>query len=212
MQTRLRDRWMGLWSSLGHTGDPAALFEDLASRYSEPHRAYHTLAHLEHCFRELDAVLEDVDGVTASNRTAVEFALWYHDVIYDTRAKDNEEQSALYADRVLSRAMCIAANPQLVASYIAVTAHNSEPKFRDEQIVLDVDLAILGQSPALFDEYEQQIRKEYEWVPEEAFRTRRSRILQGFLDRPRIYNLKYFQDKYEAQARENLKRSIGALA
>ncbi|MEK7510660.1 MAG: N-methyl-D-aspartate receptor NMDAR2C subunit [Patescibacteria group bacterium] len=213
MNTVLRDRWLQLWSGLGYEGDALALYEDLERRYSEPHRAYHTLAHLEHCFRELNEAFRDDDGISLGSnaRVTVELALWYHDVFYDTRANDNEERSALFAEQVLTEARCFYANPGLVASYIRVTAHTKEPLFFDEKLVLDVDLAILGQPEEAFDEYERQIRLEYEWVPADAFRSGRAAVLQRFLDRTTIYNLQYFQRKYEARARENLKRSLSAL-
>ena len=79
-------------------------------------------------------------------------------------------------------------------------------------MLLDVDLAILGAPPALFDAYEQQIGREYQAVPPAAFRRNRRRILQGFVDRPRIYHTAAFRDTREAQARANLQRSIQALA
>lgn len=75
-----------------------------------------------------------------------------------------------------------------------------------------MDLAILGAPPALFDHYEQQIVREYQAVPPAAFRSNRRRILQGFIDRPRIYHTAAFHDTREAQARSNLRRSIQALA
>ena len=62
-----------------------------------------------------------------------------------------------------------------------------------------------------FDEYEQNIRREYSWVPEDQFRQGRSAILQMFLDRDSIYLTDFFKGKYESQARENLQRSIDAL-
>jgi predicted metal-dependent HD superfamily phosphohydrolase len=39
----------------------------------------------------------------------------------------------------------------------------------------------------------------------------RSAVLQGFLNRPRIYGTRWFHDRYEAQARANLHRALTAL-
>ena len=74
------------------------------------------------------------------------------------------------------------------------------------------DLAILGSAPARFDEYERQIRQEYSWVDEAVFRSVRGKILQEFLARPSIYSTMGFRDRLENSARENLNRSIAALA
>ena len=81
----------------------------------------------------------------------------------------------------------------------------------DEQLLVDVDLAILGAPPDRFDEYETQVRREYAHVPETDFRARRKRILEGFLSRPRLYATAAFFDSHEQQARANLRRSIGRL-
>ena len=59
------------------------------TRLWRAHRAYHTLRHIEACLAWMrDAPLEDDD------RIAAEFAIWFHDAVYDTRASDNEERSA----------------------------------------------------------------------------------------------------------------------
>ncbi len=77
---------------------------------------------------------------------AVCLAVWFHDAIYDTRRKDNEEQSAAYARAVLT--------PQGVseADFYARCSHSSSrPKRIKPRLMtptanclLDADLAILG--------------------------------------------------------------------
>ena len=91
------------------------------------------------------------------------------------------------------------------------TCHDAVPSGIDQQILLDVDLSILGEKPERFDEYEKQIREEYSWVPGVVFRAKRRSILKGFLKRPAIYSTTKFVGAYEAQARENLNRSIRTL-
>jgi predicted metal-dependent HD superfamily phosphohydrolase len=81
----------------------------------------------------------------------------------------------------------------------------------DAPLLVDVDLSILGQPPERFWQYENQIRAEYEWVPNEVFATRRAEILEQFLARKRIYSTDNFFRKYEAQARMNLRASVENL-
>jgi predicted metal-dependent HD superfamily phosphohydrolase len=85
------------------------------------------------------------------------------------------------------------------------------PLDTDEKILVDVDLSILGERPERFDEYEDQIREEYAWVPGVVFRARRRKILKAFLARASIFNTRKFVETYEAQARANLERSIKRL-
>lgn len=87
MRNKNQQHWLALWQRIGAHGDPHAVYNDLVTRYSESHRAYHTLAHIQHCLDEFEQVRHLI-----ANPDAVELALWYHDAIYDTKAKDNEEK------------------------------------------------------------------------------------------------------------------------
>jgi predicted metal-dependent HD superfamily phosphohydrolase len=202
----MKDRWTAFWARAGAVGDPTPLWEALSTRYGEAHRAYHTLAHVAHCLDEFDAARS-----LARHPVAVEMALWYHDVVYDPRAKDNEERSAEMAARAAVAMGLPAATGLRVADLIRISTHAGLAPDPDAQLFADVDLSILGQPAGAFDEYERQVRVEYAWVPEAAFRAARSGILKSFLDRPVIYGSDFFRQKYEASARENLRRSVKQL-
>ena len=77
--------------------------------------------------------------------------------------------------------------------------------------MIDIDLAILGNSWVRFSEYEQAIRGEYAWVPADVVCSKRATILEKFLVRDRIYSTEWFQRKHEQPARENLMKSIQNL-
>jgi predicted metal-dependent HD superfamily phosphohydrolase len=199
----LRDRWHDLWARLRARDDGGDVFTVLVTRYAEPHRAYHNLTHLRHCLREFDAV-----RTLPARPDAVETALWFHDAIYDTHARDNEERSAAWAAEELSNAGTDTTVAKAVFDLILATKHNAVPVGLDASFVVDIDLAILGQPPDAFDAYEQQIRQEYAWVDEATFRAARAAILLGFLDRPQIDHTEPFRARYERPARSNLERSI----
>ena len=181
-------------------------FDRLTGRYSEPHRAYHTIQHIEECFREFEAVR----GL-ASSPSAVGLALFFHDAIYDTHAHDNEEESAGLARQVLAGVGAEETLQSDVRDLILATRHAAMPETNDQKLVVDVDLSILGADPERFDEYERQVRQEYSWVEETLFRAVRGNILREFLARPAIYSTPRFRDRLERSARENLKRSMAAL-
>lgn len=198
--------WLALWRRLGASGNPGETYRELDARYTEPHRAYHTLAHIEHCLREFERVRD-----LARDPDAVELAIWFHDAIYDPRAKDNEEQSAALAVKTMREASLSRSIEKSVANLIMLTKHTAAPTETDGQLLVDIDLTILGQSASEFDEYERQICNEYEWVPEHQFIEGRSSVLNSFLSRPSIYASPFFQDLYETRARENLRRSLARL-
>jgi predicted metal-dependent HD superfamily phosphohydrolase len=76
---------------------------------------------------------------------------------------------------------------------------------------LDMDLSILGATAADFDAYEAGVRHEYREIPEALFRAGRAAILEGFLARERLYFSDWGRARFEAAARDNLKRSIARL-
>lgn len=206
-EKNLNARWIGLWNGLGASGDPNLVYDDLLSRYSEPGRAYHTLEHIEHCLTELETVSNP-----AADLKAIEFALWFHDAIYDTASKDNEERSAVLARRTAVTAELPASFADLIERLILATKHASPPGTLNEAVLVDIDLSILGQDPSIFDKYERDIREEYRWVPADAFAQGRSTVLSSILERERIYTTEPFHSKYESRARENLARSIALLS
>lgn len=205
LATEFNRRWRRLWQSppLSHlpAPDPAALRE----RYAQPHRAYHTLEHIIACLRELD----EFSAATATpGPVGIAIALFYHDAIYDPRGSDNEIQSAALAKRDLG-AMLPASLLNDIARLILITDHRHPAAEPDEQLIVDIDLSILGRPAGEFARYDAAIRQEYAHIPDAAYRTGRTRILQCFLDRPRLYYTPFFFEQYEANARVNL---INALA
>lgn len=200
------DRWNSTWADLGIVPGPAAEFSELVARYAEPHRHYHSMEHLRECFGHLDEC-----SIDPERRGELELALWCHDIIYDTRSPENEEQSARWAEAALERAGAPTAVSDRVSQLILVTKHDGAPSTPDERLLLDIDLAILGASNDRFDRYEVEVREEYSWVPAEAFANARAGILRQFLERPRLYETDEFFDRLETPARRNLARSLAAL-
>lgn len=203
-----RQRWIGLCLRNGATGDISAAFDRLTAAYETPLRAYHNLGHVLVCLAELESARE-----LANAPDAMEFALWFHDAIYDSRAGDNEARSADLASAELAALGLDSSLRELVHRLVLVTRHSPDdpPRTADEQLIVDIDLAILGKPCPEFDRYEQQIREEYAWVPADIFCAKRAEVLQRFLARSPIYGTPHFRDRYESTARENLAASIANL-
>ena len=196
-------RFRDIWDRSGLSGSADPVFADLAARYAEPHRAYHTLEHIEACLRELDTVIDH-----AHDADALALAIWFHDAIYDTHARDSEERSAELARVTLETAGFSVERVERVAQMVLATRHDATPEDDDTRLLVDVDLSILGQDEPTFDRYETDVRFEYSWVPEQAFRAGRAAVLPGFLARPSIYATRCYRERYEAPARANLARSL----
>jgi predicted metal-dependent HD superfamily phosphohydrolase len=178
----------------------------LLTAYSEKHRHYHTVEHIDHCLHELDR-----ENGLASEAAEVELAIWFHDAVYNPHRSDNEEKSAELASELLQRHLGESEQVSRVHAHIMATRHEEPATMPDSQLVVDIDLSILGASEEAYARFEENVRKEYRWVPSIIFRRKRAEILQSFLARPTIYSTKPFQARYEAQARLNLETAIAAL-
>jgi len=141
----------------------------------------------------------------------VELAIWFHDAVYDTRRNDNEQKSAEWAEAVIRQFGLEGEIPKRVSNAILATRHNIEVSDVDAQLMVDVDLSILGRETDVFWRYEQNIRKEYAWVPEDLFRRKRAEVLRGFLERDYIYYHEEYRQMFEERARMNLKGAIATL-
>ena len=210
-QTYLQTEFFRLWNeSDTHVNgyERRTSYDALAKRYREPQRAYHTLMHIEHCLREFDEVRH-----LAIDSLAIEFTLWFHDAIYEPATGHDDELLSAELARSSLKAMGLGiVFADKVHNYVLATKHKPGRYFSDVELLLDIDLAILGQPQERFDRYEDEIRFEYSFVPADKFRTGRLAVLQGFLDRKHIYYTQHFRDKYEKTARENLDRSIRRLS
>jgi len=201
------DAWKRLWGELGAAEIPMGVFNQLVRAYSEGHRQYHTLQHLRECLAHFDAAAS-----LARRPAEVELALWFHDAIYDPRATDNERRSADWAARTTRAAGCPDAVADRVHALVLATEGHESGDDPDTQLLLDIDLAILGAAPARYAEYGRQVRAEFAHVPEGEFRARRGAVLRAFLARPRIFATDAFRAALENRARSNLASELATLA
>lgn len=185
--------------------DLEELFSDVSAKYQEGHRAYHNLTHIAECLSELQTI-----EVSKDDRTNIEFAIWFHDVIYDPKSKSNEEDSA---DYFLSNSSVLGLSNDRVskiAEYIRATKQH-QPTLQNDQALryfLDIDLSILGAEEARFFEYDSAIRAEYSWVPGLIYSPKRKKVLRAFVERAPIFQTLEFQSRYESRARVNLQKII----
>ncbi len=201
--------WGAAWSLLGWPA-PAGLQAELMAAWSEPHRHYHDQRHLRECLAMWTRWRDH-----SPHAGEVAIALWFHDAIYDSQASGNELNSAAWAARSLARVGADSDTAQRIFDLVMATqddapaALGSSP---DARLLVDIDLSILGSPAERFDRYDQDVRKEFAWVPGFRYQEARARVLQGFLDRPRLYHGEHAIALLEAQARINLAAALSRLA
>lgn len=205
----LADRFAALCS-----GDPREpeLLREIAARYAEPHRAYHGLAHLDALAR-LYAQVEHVEhGPGWVHKAEVKLAILFHDVIYEPGRSDNEARSAALAGELLAGWPVDVERIQAMIN--ATAAHDRIDTTGDPDLAhfLDADMAILGAPPDVYDNYIRGVQREFARVPAAMFRIGRRAFVSTQLARVSLFHTPFFRDRYEQQARANLKRELANLA
>ena len=179
------------------------IFERLIECYSESHRDYHNLRHIREMLECIKLHKEDI-----SDYPLLYISCLYHDIVYDTHASDNEEKSADYLERDFKKYLPKEKIEKCKDLILGTKKHQFVRDDFDTKIFLDSDLLILGRERNRYIEYMDSIRKEYEWVEKEFYKQERTKILQKFLERERIYFTNEIFEKNEKQARENIKFEI----
>ena len=192
--------------------DPAAveaLERAVRADYAAPGRFYHSVDHLDDCLTQLDAV----DGLEARERMLLRFAILWHDVVYDPKRSDNEEQSAERARRELAQAGAAAEDCDEVARLILLTkGHRVAADDPLGALLVSIDLSILGAEPERYRAYAADIRREYAHVPEEAYRAGRAAVLRHLLAADPLYPHPAWRARLEGRARANMAAELEALA
>lgn len=197
---------MGLFNPFADSGYLKAGFDGLVGRYLEPHRFYHNLNHIGGSLDAFDRIAHNL-----ADPFSIEAAIWFHDVVYDSKSSKNEAQSAEYASDFLSPTKVSQNAVSEIHRLIRLTRHPANPSTEDEKYLIDIDLSTLGAGHELYDRYEAMIRKEYAYVPDLLYKKGRRKMLTSFLDCEHIYRTRYFRDRFEAQARANIGRALEKL-
>lgn len=199
------ERWQNLMQAMG-LKPSTSCFNELVSAYNEKHRHYHTQKHIEAMLKHFDKTKN-----LTKNPLEMELAIWFHDAIYKPFSSSNELDSANWASDFLLEQSYSQDGIDRIHKMIMSTLHNGQAEAADEQLMVDIDLTILGTAESVYDEFERNVRKEYKLVPWIIYKRKRKEILEGFLQQENIYKTSFFQKRFEDQARVNLSRAIQAL-
>ncbi len=187
--------------------DAYPAFDVLVAAYTSPERFYHNLEHIGEMFRVVERL-----SATIEDPNALQMAVWFHDAVYDSRAKDNEHRSGELAVDLLGPIGVPASAIDRIVRMIWATSHAADPPAdRDTRVLLDTDLAILGASEERYARYATDIRKEYAWVPDAEYRVGRANVLTKFLAAPRLYHSQLLFEEGEQRARANLREELARL-
>lgn len=178
---------------------------NLENAYSKKSRYYHNLAHIADmiaCYEWYLGRLEFPNEVL--------YAIFYHDYIYNSRKKDNELKSAVYAVKILPKDSKL--NSQIIYDLICATKDHQFNGIEDVKWLIDFDLKILSRDWEGYKIYFEQIRKEYSIYPDFLYIPGRIKALKHFLENASIFQTEEFRNLYETKARENIRMEIDFLS
>lgn len=196
------------WKTLCHryTSDRELiqqLWQELEKAYTARSRHYHNLDHIAYMLE-----LADRYKVESTEFDLLLFAIFYHDIVYKSARSDNEEQSAVMAEARLRRLGISETDILTVKEMIIATKAHQEHKNGLINLLLDLDLAILGADEERYGRYSQGVRKEYSIYPDLIYKPGRRKVLQHFLSQDHIYKTRAFQEEFEENAKANLQREL----
>jgi len=201
-------RFEALWqrcvtSSQSRPG--SKVFAELHDRYTAPFRRFHNLDHIDDCLHRVDEVAQ-----LLHDPGAVELAIWFHDAVYDVGSGTNERRSA-----EMFIALSAGARFGLrhrVCSLIMATRHAWIVQGNDRSFIVDIDLSGFGAPWDEFIESGARLREESSAISDAQYLAGQVRFLDRLRQRRHFFATDYFRDRYEATARENLRRLLADLA
>jgi len=205
MDLILENTWENIWNGTSAQIELVAqFFNEISKAYSSKVRYYHNLQHIN---QMLNSCL--VYKYKIADIKNVQLAIFYHDVVYSAKRKDNEERSAKLAVKHLKKLNYPTQQIEKCFTYILATkSHNFSIIDSDLDYFLDFDLQKLGADWKEYEEYSKQIRLEYRFYPDLIYKPGRKKVLEHFLKLEKIYKSPEFFNLYENQARINLLKEL----
>jgi predicted metal-dependent HD superfamily phosphohydrolase len=179
---------------------------DLLKRLEEPERTGNTIPE---SLAELDLLAERIE-----NPDAVELAIWFRHYVASATVgeiAENELKSAQAWAELASKHGIMANTIEEVYKLILATKDNASAQSQDECYVADLVRIYWGFEAPRFKECCESIRKRFAALNDAEFRARRRDWISKHLGKEHLYRTRYFQDKYEKIARENLTAALKDL-
>ena len=174
-------------------------------------RFYHGTEHLALLFERHLRFAPEAGFEGPSETRRIASAIAFHDCIYDSSRRDNEEHSAqawLAAsdDLDAGERAWVADTIRATRDHLAYAAAGDRDALR--LWMLDLDLTPFGEAPELFDRNAGLLRAEAPQIDDAAFEAGRLRLLRRFAEAPAIYRTPVIATHFDASARANLARHL----
>ncbi len=194
---KIRKLWVTTASSYSDDDELIQkLWKEIKKTYSSIGRHYHNIDHLLYM---LELAEEYKDSIRDFD--VLVFAIFYHDIVYKSTRRDNEEKSARIAEKRLNSLGLDAKRIDLCVVHILSTKSHEISPNDDTKYLIDFDLGILSESQSKYLTYLENIRREYAIYPPFMYKKGRKKVLDQFLERDKIYATDFgLRREYRAKA------------
>ena len=181
------------------------MFNQLVEMYSQGWRSYHNLNHISSSLDYLEACKSQ-----AVFADAIEFAIWFHDCIFEVGAADKEARSrdwgVAQASAHLPPALILA-----VDRLIMDTCHHCVPDTEDGKLIADIDLTSFALP---WDEYLRDsiaVRGELAYRDETHALAEKVRFLDNLIKDDQIFYSRFYLKYFEQKAQQNVRKHLALL-
>lgn len=181
---------------------PEHVVAELLDRWAEPHRRYHSQAHLRDGLAALDLL-------QAGRLERVAF--WFHDAVHHNASPDDELASVALA-RGLLRGLPAAEVDEVCGLILVTVDHAPHPDDEAGGRMADADLHGLGLPWERYCVNVAAIRAEFPDLGPAEWVERRRRFIERMLSRGSVFHTPKGLALWEHQARYNLRRELDQLS
>ena len=189
---------------------PDAVIERVCNSYNGVTRHYHNTRHILNMLEYAD---KHSDNLSDEDKNCLFLAIIFHDVVYNTRSKTNEEDSITFFSECIGPFKAYIPAPawdlwmereaKITHMILATKGHDySEALPEYVKIIIRADLDGFNAPFEIFWEDTKKILKEYSWLDWAKFKRGRLKFLKAYKEK-----IKFLGDK----AVENLEASYNTL-
>ncbi len=213
---------------LAHLPVDEAAKAELAATMRSKNRIYHSFEHLGILWSR-HRLYGGGEGLWTQELDApIACAIAYHDSVYDAGRSDNERRSAEFwlrasvdcgvrktdrdwvADSIVATRDHLGYRPEIEMSHDLGENGAGRLRERARLWILDLDLTPLGEPPEIFDRNTAALRRESSHLGDAEWATANRKFLRRLFDAPRIFRSASLNAIFEAPARRNIARALGA--
>lgn len=188
-------KWLELCVRLGLSPATAKdWWSEISTAYLRYDRHAHTLS-------AVFQMLQTASGLNLALSPSMELAVWFVYYVLEPDAEDNIEQSASACSKFIEEARASGCEqaPTLIRAL-----KNSVSE--EEQLLEDLTLSPFSCEAEQYHRYATLSRREFSYWT--AYTVQRIQLLASLLARPTVYHTALFQEKFESQARANMRREL----